>query len=57
MKIKQGNYVKSVQSKTVTYKIIKVTDDSVILKRVTGHVTAEYEVPKSTFTKRFHQAR
>ena len=57
MEIKQGNFVKSVQSKTVTYKIKKVTDTSVVLKRVNSHLNSEYEVPKDTFTKRFHQAR
>ena len=57
MEIKQGNYVKSVQSKYSIYKIIKVTDDSVFLKRVNGHLNGEYEVPKVTFTKYFHQAR
>ena len=55
MEIKQGNYVKSVQSKYATYKIIKVTDDSVFLKRVNGHLNGEYEVPKSTFTKFFYR--
>ena len=57
MDIKKGNYVKSVQSKAAIYKIIKVTDDSVFLKRVNGHLNGEYDVPKSTFTKRFHKAR
>ena len=57
MEIKQGNYVKSVQSKAAIYKIKKVTDNSVILKRVNGHLNGEYEVPKATFTKRFYQAR
>ena len=57
MEIKQGNYVKSVQSKYSIYKIIKVTADSVFLKRVNGHLNGEYEVPKVTFTERFHQAR
>ena len=57
MEIKEGNYVKSVQSKAAIYKIKKVTDTSVILKRVNGHLNGEYEVPKATFTKYFHQAR
>ena len=57
MEIKQGNYVKSVQSKAAIYKIKRVTDTSVILKRVNGHLNGEYEVPKSTFNKFFHQAR
>jgi len=57
MEIKQGNYVKSVQSKVAVYKIKRVTDNSVLLARVNGHLNGEYEVPKSTFTKFFHQAR
>ena len=57
MEIKQGSYVKSVQSKVSIYKIKKVTETSVILKRVNGHLNGEYEVPKATFTQRFHQAR
>ena len=57
MEIKQGNYVKSVQSKVAIYKIKRVTDTSVIIKRVNGHLKGEYEVPKATFTKYFHQAR
>ena len=57
MTIKQGNYVKSVQSKVSIYKIIRVTDDTVCLQRVNGHLNGEYEVPKSTFTERFHPAR
>ena len=57
MEIKQGNYVKSVQSKVAIYKIKRVTDTTVILKRVNGHLNGEYEVPKATFTKHFHQAR
>ncbi len=57
MEIKEGNYVKSVQSKAAIYKIKGVTDTTVILKRVNGHLNGEYEVPKATFTKRFHQAR
>ena len=57
MEIKQGNYVKLVQSKAAIYKIKSVTDTSVILKRVNGHLNGEYEVPKTTFTKHFHQAR
>ena len=57
MELKQGNYVKSVQSKVAIYKIKRVTDTRVILKRVNGHLNGEYEVPKETFTKYFHQAR
>ncbi len=57
MEIKQGNYVKSVQSKAAIYKIKRVTDSTVLLKRVNGHLNGEYEVPKVTFTKYFHQAR
>ena len=57
MEIKQGNYVKSVQSKAAIYKIKRVTDTTVILKRVNGRLNGVYEVPKSTFNKFFHQAR
>ena len=57
MEVKQGNYVKSVQSRTAIYKIKRVSDTSVLLKRVNGHLNGEYEVPKATFTKFFHQAR
>jgi len=49
-----GHYVKSVQSKAVIYQIKKVTDDTVILKRVNGRLNTEYEVPKATFNKNFH---
>jgi len=54
MEIKQGEYVKSVQSRVAIYKIKKVTDSTVILKRANGHLNGEYEVPKATFNKYFH---
>ena len=57
MIIKQGDYVKSVQSRSVIYQIKKVTGTSVFVKSVNDHSSSEYEVPKSTFAKRFHQAR
>jgi hypothetical protein len=56
MEIKQGNYVKSIQSRVSVYKIKKVTDTSVFLKRVNGHFNGEYEVPKETFEQYFHSA-
>ncbi len=49
-----GHYVKSVQSKSVIYKIKSVTADTVILKRVNGSLNTEYEVPKATFNKYFY---
>ena len=57
MEIKQGNFVKSVQSKAAIYKIKRVTDSTVLLKRVNGYLNGEYEIPKVTFTKYFHQAK
>jgi len=57
MTIKQGKYVKSVQSKTVIYQIKSVTSDKVLLKRVNATQAIELEVPKATFTERFHPAR
>lgn len=54
MEIKQGNYVKSVQSRVAIYQIKKVTDSTVILKRVNGRLKGKYEVPKATFNKYFH---
>ncbi len=52
--IRQGDYVKSAQSKTAIYQIKKVTDDTVTLKRVNGRLNTEYEVSKATFNNRFH---
>jgi len=57
MTIKQGDYVKSVQSRSIIYQIKKVTDNSVFVKIINDRSSGEYEVPKSTFTKRFHRAR
>jgi len=57
MEIKQGNYVKSVQSKTIIYQIKRVTADKVFIKRVHVGQALELEVPKATFTQRFHPAR
>lgn len=56
-KIKQGDYVKSVQSKSNIYQIKAVTDDTVTLKRVNGHLNTEYEVCKSTFNMYFYPSR
>jgi len=54
--IQVGRHVKSAQSKTVIYKIKRVTADTVILKRVNGRLHTEYEVPKATFNKSFYPA-
>ena len=55
--IKQGDYVKSVQSKSNIYQIKAVTDDSVTLKRINGQLNTKYEVDKTTFHMYFHPAR
>jgi len=54
---KQGDYYSPIESKSILYKVIRVSSDTVELRRVWDKSGATSEMSTEQFSKRFTWAR